>query len=339
MATYFIKYPNPKEKRRSFSVHRREKGKSPTVSDPRLSVVNERYAAGLDFETAARLVREVVAALRAAEAPTPTAAVQDNLRVARQYLDSRSTGQIVDKYAAEREVFRAAEAFGSLMLEHATQKQLQDHLDSHYAGAKHARLAKAANRLLKFLRKDFELEPGFVMLEEPVHVLLPDFLKKLTAVEPREHRLLFGALYGTGGREGEVFALKTCYVDKVHISRQMDRKLRVRQTKNAKATPAHDAVIIPELKSYVAEWCAVPDSVRRELRRLNWWKICHRWFGVGPHALRHSYAKRLCEMGAYLPEIAANLGTSERVAKQHYAGWLQSDSQISALARRLRGEG
>jgi integrase len=145
-------------------------------------------------------------------------------------------------------------------------------------------------------------------------------------------------MFGTGGRTGEVFALTTCYPEKVHINRQMDKEGRIRQTKNAKATPAHDAVIIPELKQYVTEWCAVPMVERRALRCLKWVDIFHRWFGVGPHDLRHSYAKRLCEKGFYLPEVASNLGTSERVAKLHYAGWLQTDPQISALARRLRGE-
>lgn len=328
--TYFVK--SPKGARRTFSILERSQGKSKAIPSKELDAINKRYAAGEAYD----ICRQAVVALKdhyrdkAKQEPINT-----NARVVAQYFANRSTHHLVDPNAAKRELIRAAEACGEHKLDLVDKAVLQRHIDRTCRGNKHRRIVAGVNRLLRSLGKPWRLQKVRLKHKEPVHLGMAAFIEILPTIEPIEHRYLLGALFATGARVSEAFAMTLRGTDCVWIAQQLKYDLETYQ--GTKTGPARNAVVVPELMDYAKLWVSLPDAIKRSLRQIKWSTVAKVWLGITARDLRHCYAKRLAEKGATLKEIADNLGNSEGVAKSHYEGWVQSDSRVSVVAAKLRG--
>ncbi len=153
-------------------------------------------------------------------------------------------------------------------------------------------------------------------------------------------RIMFQALFATGCRQGELFAVARGHFrfPVLNVTQQLDRKLKTRGTKNKKK---RICVVLAEGRASLDKWIALADDDKRKLRRRRFHDslkaACRRAFPDDPrkhlvvHDLRHSYAIHLLERGANIDAVARAIGDSVAVALEHYAGFAHTDAAIQHL--------
>lgn len=358
MITGFV-LKRPDDKRRTFQIlpYRLVNGKrlyqSP-VSEPALKSVNDGVLAGrlsvADAEI--EIKTKIIPELRR-RASIPDKVIIDslvstqNMKVfndcwAKEYRRKK----MEDPKTARAEFMRALAILEPLSLYTCDVDTLQDHWDKKESGTRHKRYGNRINQLLRFLGRGFELRTDRAIVPPLKSVTWDELNSILEYLEEEPLKLLYRSLYGTGARLGEMLAIGPEDVRSngtIYIHKQLDRYKRIKPyTKNKKS---HDTVILNEAIESVKKWAAIPNKVEFRSRCQHpLIEAAKRAFPkdtskqISPHKLRHSYVKKMLELGVPLHRIAQFLGDNVSTLEAVYRQWVVSDVEVD-FVKSIMNEG
>jgi len=267
-----------------------------------------------------------------------------NRRILNKYWEEvYSHRTITDPKSARYRLERAIATLEDVSL-HADKNTLQKKINTACKGksSKQRTVVGALNQLLKWLgRTDVVLHRDFKEFNEPKYLTISEFKKVLAHVDS-DYKSLMGTLFATGARLGAAFAIYD-YKDKIFIQKQMRDDGSYGPTKNRKR---RTVVVVPELKSYVKEWCKIEESQRLEIRLKRYGEIfteaCMKTFPKKPNKhltardLRHCYAIHLLNKGVSLSLVAQSLGNSIQVCQEYYAGFSLNSDSVDLVSKLLK---
>lgn len=314
------------------------------LEDERIDSINKLYSQKLKDLTECELeLKNLIKGLHESAKERVTFH-EDNHKIFQTYWEQEyADKENVDLDSARNDLLRALECVGSLSLVSASREQLQKQIDKKLKGNKQRRVINKINQLLKFLKREIKLRKA---PKEKVRVryLTPtEFKKILPFIENKTYRALAVACFITGARIGEAFALEPddFYDGVVRITKQMDRKLVIRATKNGRDRD----VLINEMElTLFNHWLEFKD--KEEIRKIKFASIvkeaCKRafpsdrnkWCTV--HDLRHSYAIWLLSKGVSLSLVAQSLADSIQVCQEYYTGFVLTSESIQAIRAILK---
>lgn len=327
MLRFWLRRPNPKQKRHTFSILCVDGEKVTAIEHPTLDRINADRAKLAPDELEGRLQ----ALLRELRDAQPKEYHPDNLQVVERYWQAhKHDRQRVSDAAAKEELVRAAQGAGLVLLVSGTRDELQTAYNA-YPATKQRRLVTHANRLLKFLNRGFLLSKKPEEPHRVSYITLKELRKQLPNIANERLRLAVAVAFATGARLGELVAMRQSGKF-VLILDQVRRNGKRGSTKNKNERAAF---VIPELRAYVKAWCELSQKerlcVHTNHRRL--WVLMKEIWGIRPHDLRHSYAIHLAGCNFGLAEIASQLGDTEKTARKHYLPFLKSDREREFIAR------
>jgi integrase len=245
---------------------------------------------------------------------------------------------------AKNEFFFALSTLEPLSLHTCNVDQLQDHWDKKLSSTRHKRYGNRINQLLGYLKRGFEIVTDRASVPAVKWVSWDELEKILENVSNPELQDLYRSLYATGARLGELFLLEPGDVKAngtIYIHEQLDRDCKAKAyTKNKRA---HDTLILKEGLEAVKRWAAVEnkESLRKRCQHplINASKKTfptNKLKHIGPHKLRHSYVKKMMELGIPLDRIAQFLGDRVSTVESTYRQWTVSDSEIDYVKEIMR---
>lgn len=354
---YLLKRPD--SKRRTFQLvpYRRVDGKKvygKPVESPELEALNQSYLSGsLNFGSAltelkTRIIPELKRRAGVKGKVLADAVIsENNMRVFNEFWNEHyRRKRLQDKSVARNEFMQALKAFEPLSLHSSDIDVIQDHWDDKYKGTPHKRYGNRINQLLKHLHKP-EIATDAATTPPLKYVTwseLQAILEALKHPKKAELKLLYQALWATGARLGELLVdFDVRENGTVYIHQQIDKKRQLKdRTKNGKK---HDTVVLEEGLEATRAWSKVPDKA-------SFRTICQHPLidaavaafptrpdkQISPHKLRHSYVKRMMEIGMPVSRIAQFLGDRTSTVETTYRQWVVSDVEID-LVREIMKQG
>lgn len=345
MAGFTIKRPD--DTRRSFSIHIKENKAYRQLKDPRLDAINGNLRDGIFTRDQANfqvdeLVKKLKSELGMAKPPGGVRAEinAQNLKVFDKYWrDEYELKKIKRPWTAENEFLFALRAIDSHHLNVSSKQDLQKAVDKAFNRSQHKRYVGRVNALLDFLDRGFTLHTLAAPLPDVSFVTIEEFRKILGFVQDPVLRALYGTLFGTGCRLGEVFVFNSRSLapdNGIFISKQMhDKTLEITEIKNNKP---HRTLLLSEFRGEFDEWALFQDkaSYRKKCQH-PLTEAARKAFPddkskhISPHDLRHSYAIHLLSKGLSLSQIARLLGDTVASVERHYAGFVMSDKEFDLV--------
>lgn len=343
MRLYWPVIPNGRHNK--FRIMSREDGKLKQVKNPKLDSINSLYLQKIiDAKVARRQVEEIVEELRKVEAPDAPQYLQSNLDIFDRYFTEEYEDRDIlpDSLETARSSFkRAINLLGKIEIPTADQKKVQKKIYN-LPYKKRAPIVTSLNALFKFVGRNLQFEVGVQRGgNEPIHHLS---VKEFAIVYPLITNPIIakmaGATFATGGRVGELFAVRSYNQLKrtLSIQTQIDRKKGERATKTYRT---RTSVVIKELEQYLQEWILVPAAERLTIRNLHIGdylaNACMQAFPEDPtkwcHFLdmRHSYAIHFLSVGVSIDLVATSMGNSPTVCRKHYVGYVLSDEGVDLI--------
>lgn len=262
---------------------------------------------------------------------------EHNLKVFAEFWRENYRRKKLERPSVARDEFHTAlRFFEPLSLHASTVDQVQDHWDKKLKGTRHKRYGNRINQLLRYLRRGFEIETDRATVPELKWVTWEGLEKINEHVNNPVLRDLYRALYGTGARLGEMFAITLADIrpnGSIYISKQIDRDGELKPyTKNKNS---HDTIILDEAIEAVKRWASVEN-------KLEYRKCCQHPLidaarmafpstkskQISPHKLRHSYVKQMLTLGVPLDRVAQFLGDRVSTLETTYRQWVVSDSEV-----------
>lgn len=319
------------------------KRQSETVSMEPVDAVNLNLMRGqIDVLTAEKNLNSIVKDLRiaAGEFVGQEEFHNDNQKLLDDYFNKvYRRRDVIDKDTEYHSLTRAIRSLGNLSLYKATEDQIQDQVDKHFAGNKQRRIISKLILLLKFInRPEIKLLKKRPERRSVNYLTEAELQQVLLHLSPAMRTVTKLAFY-TGCRTGECFALTGHHNDRViTIGTQIDRSGNERETKNRRVrTTVIGPKAIPILEAWADERDKFPYP-RTQISRL-FKAACMKAFPGNKnkilkfHDLRHSYAIDLLNKGATIEEVAASLGDSVGVAQEHYTGFVLTSGATERLKR------
>ena len=187
--------------------------------------------------------------------------------------------------------------------------------------------------------------------ELPPHITRLDYLSLLDAVDKRyEHpskwaekaawfhdrdRLLLRLMWETGGRIGDILAIKPGDFD----FRRKVLNLSVKKRKNVNVIPLDDSTLL-EVSTFLRTFN--PDNQRPlfDFSKVAAWKILKKYgamtgISVHPHMFRHGLAIHLLESNVPIPIISARLGHANILTTLRYYLVITPEVQRQFVAGKL----
>jgi integrase len=358
---YFIKRPNPKEKRVTFSILAKHtpplNGKKHTqVEDERLDALNQALKSGVPIENVEVEIKNICDALNVEQKKKENGiwiASADNLRLVEEYWEREVSDRKNRRpYTAKRRLFWAVEMIGPTPLL-GDRRELQKVLDQRSGGNKRRqrKLCAVLNEIRKWhgitqdrLKPEKKSRPKFLFLEEE------EFKKVLPYIEagPKQEvsdltlQSLMATVFYSGVRPGEAFAFKADHYSngELKVLTQIDRFEEEIDTKNGKV---RTTLLFKEGEEHFFNWINATDKDKLErtgLARLLK-KACKKSFPNQPDKwvsvkdLRHSYAV-MCikKKGFSISEISILLGNTVTVCEEYYLNFVLQNSDIQSLKMR-----
>ena len=341
---YFVKYPNPKEGRRAFTILRRvDRQKAKTIATDRTKAISDLYKNRIqDFETCKRQILAIVEELRSKDTPTKEVYLDANLDVFDKYWIKKYSRRRIDessKHSAKCSYKRALSAIGSLNLANATIESLQGAVDK-YPANKQRRLVKNLNSMLKFIGRDERLEQAQETLVPVAHLTEGDFKLVASQIEDEHIKAVLYIAFTTGLRLGEIFAINQFNEagQFIPVFSQLTHSLKNTHTKTrTKRFAAVDPLGIP----YVKKWLKTDGKTKLSIRKLKYSEItkaaCRKAFPhdsekwVRFHDLRHSYAINCLSKSIPIDLVALSLGNSVAVCQKYYVGFSLTNYQTAVM--------
>jgi integrase len=347
--TYFIKRPG--SGRTSFALVRKDDSGQKTVEHERIRALNAAMLSrALEVADADHQAMELVRELNATERKKRMGsyvASEANLRLLKRYWEEAyGRRKIIDKDSAHYRLRRAIEALGPTPLLGAVDV-VQARIDQASKGSVRRQRALAAT--VNQLRRHFGVSERVNLegrtLPEFRFLTRDEFIRVNGAVADEHLQLLFSALFHTGVRLGEAYALKREHyrAPALSVMGQVDKQGARRATKNKRV---RKTLVIAEGADDLALWLGLPQSEReaaasRKALPKIWKRACkeafprnnEKWTNV--HDLRHSYAVHMLERGVSMSLIAKLLGNSLAVCEAYYLNFAHSDDTLTAVAASL----
>lgn len=158
----------------------------------------------------------------------------------------------LDFKSIQNEVRRVVRVCSGLNFQSATKEEFEERI---FALNKRVqkKYASRLNSILKTYQRDFKVEYLTESKKRIVTHLSISELNDVCSKVPREYSLLFKAIFATGARTGEAYALSESDVssEEVSITQQLKRDNSVTATKNK---TERTAIIIPSLHDSLIEF-------------------------------------------------------------------------------------
>lgn len=337
----------PGKIRRSFSIHQKvysqgQKPKQPQVQDESLNTININFKKGLlTLEEAFLLIKtQIIPRLKKESGLQEKILIESfisekNWKVFKDYWDKEYEDKpLVSHYTAKQEFYVALKGLEPLSLISSSKREIQKKLDEEFNEVRHKRYSGRINSLLKFIGRDFTINPKRRMLPEVRYVTWNELQSVLSNVKDSNLKNLYITLYTTGLREGEAFVLTPRDLKTngtIYITKQMTREFKITAVKNKKN---HRTLILKEGIDAFNKWT---DIQNKEKYRKN---ASHKLINasrktfkdkqrqISPHDLRHSYVIHMLGLGVPLDRIAKFIGDSIQTTEKFYAGFVTSDNEI-----------
>lgn len=349
---YAIKRPNPKARRRSFSISQRKRNKEGKVTQTKLQfdaldTINEQLRRGvLDLTEAEQKSQELVDQLYKSLAPYNPIKNHENLKILEDYWTHEYEDRdLVAPGVAKAELRSAVAALGEVSLITGTAKDYHAALKkAGFKGRKQARMVSKLTQILRYLKRtDVKIRKDRKELIKPKFLTEAEMLRVAESIKTPLISLAVKAAFYTGCRFGELLALEPHDVTEkaVRVDKQIDRYGETRLPKNHKPRVSY---LIREGFNAVSEWAAIPIEQRKALRDLKVAEIFKKHCVVtlkNPmkecvfHDLRHSYAVYMVHKGVGITMVAKSMGNGVGVCSEYYAGFTLSDEGIEAIDRIL----
>jgi len=357
---------NPSNHRKTFNVEKRvfdlntwKAISTKRIHHPTLESINLQYTSNkIDFTTARKNLDNLILTLyKSDKAISAVVHSTDNLKTLELYLESRypivRRRKLSDFNSARYECQRAIESLGNLSLLSATEKQIQDQVDSYCDGDsnRQRRIINKLKSILAFVRPNehFELIKDQEEFRVVKHLTETEFNKVLPHL-PKYHQILASVCFHTGARVGETFAFSISDLrekrNTVLINKQITKEDHEAQkvksrTKNKKI---RETFIFPEGISAFKKWVEIKESFTKserlrlsEVMKAACIKVYPRnkdkhlvW-----HDLRHSYAIRLLDKGLTIDTVSKLIGDSSKVAEKHYTGFIVSEPSMDLVRSKV----
>jgi site-specific recombinase XerD len=324
-------------------------GKSETIKHSDIDEVNDKVAAGkLKHDAAEKLIDALRVRLYEMDGVQRREAELslDNEKLLNKYWVHEYNPKlklVADPKGAYAELRRALEALNDLSLEHASESELQLHLDRLLEGNRHRRVIVKLNSMLKYLNRDFTLRLAAKQVGISKYIGLDDLHRLLEYLPDSESRIMHAVCFYTGLTLSEAFDLDQRSYDPklaaVRIVTVVEGKGELKATYKSRMI-----VVMPEGRSAMLEWFGVRKSVSEYTRKTisrQTRKASMLAFGSQPTKhitfkdLRHSYALHLLSKGVPLGLVAESLGISYLAAKEYYGEFELSPDSVSFIRAAL----
>lgn len=319
-----------------------EKPKQPIVKDESLDTINLNFKTGLiTSDEALFLIKTQIIPRLKKEAGFQDKILieslisEKNWNVFKQFWNKEYEGKsLISHYTAKQEFYVALKALEPLSLISSSRKEIQKKLDYEFNEVRHKRYSSRINALLRFLGRDFIINPKRRSTQEVRYVTWSEFQTVLSKVKDENLKNLYIVLYCTGLRLGEAFTinqrdLKTNGT--IYITKQLDRLYKPRETKNRKN---HRTLILKEGIEAFDKWSGLENKEKyRNIAShplINASRKCFKDKArqISPHDLRHSYVIHMLGLGVPLDRIAKFIGDTIQTTEKFYAGFVTSDNEI-----------
>jgi len=346
----------PDKQRRSFQIvpYTWTNGKrlyEKPIEHESLSSLNERYKSGeLPLEEASLYVNRILLPalkkdFRIPEAQLVNVVICDgNLRIFNSFWAAHYRRKKIESPETARSHFNFALRMLEPLSLHAHIDDIQRHWDDRLKGTRHKRYGARLNQLLKFIGRAERLSLDKRNPPETRWVTWDELQKINVRVADPVLRDLYSALWATGCRLGELFAIKKEEV-RADFSFIVERQLAYNRKPKAytKNRRKHKTIVLPQGHEAFARWLDVEDKLKYRKRASHPLIYASRevfpsdpakW--MSPHKLRHSFVHFLVEKGVSLHRIKDLIGDTLKTTEETYAGWVIADESLEEVFKKLR---
>jgi integrase len=146
---------------------------------------------------------------------------------------------------------------------------------------------------------------------------------------PEATRLVAAAMFYTGARPGELFAMRVKSDHVIFIPDQVDRSGASRPTKTLESRD-----VLVDAKGW--KWVQMFLARRSMIARNNRHSTLKKELGIKLYDLRHSFAIHMLNRGLSVSDVALLLGNSVTVCQTYYLGFVAKPESIEAMKVKMK---